>query len=264
MSLRISTPASSVNSPVGCRGKLRQSGLLTMFSFMDDDDDYLPTRASSAAAAGAGGRQEKKKKKVPAAGKSAAARTKKMKKKLPAGKSAAAKAKKMEKKLPAGRSAAAKSAAAEKRPCKKRGRPASSPVQAAKSPVQAAKRPGKAAHRGGSAHAVSYGSDCSGMGTDSVAMHRIFGKGSARHVFASDVDSSARYVIRRNYPPERMYKNMRGRMELRRGAVDVYTAGLLCSLTCQTWACISHCQDPPASHTRLRAWAWATPTAGAA
>ena len=192
--------------------------------FMDDAGDVPPPRASSAAAAGAGGRQAKNKKK-----------------KVPAGKSAAAKAKTMEKQLPAGRSAAPKSAAAEKRPCKKRGRPAISPVQAAKSPakaakspVQAAERPGKAAHRSGSDKVVSYGSDCSGMGTDSVAMHRILGSGRARHVFACDVEASARYVIRRNYPPERMCKNMRDRRQIRRGDVDVYTAGLLCSLTCQT------------------------------
>lgn len=199
---------------------------MDMSMFMDDDAPA--PRASPAAVAGATSRNE----------------TRKKGKQAPAGKSAAAKEKK--KKAPAGRSAAAKL-----RQCQKRGCPASSAIQAAKPPVRAAKapvpvrsanRPGKTAHlakspvltrrRGG--NAVSYGSDCSGMGTDSVAMRRIFGSGGARHVFASDVEASARYVIRSNYRPERLYKNMRDRKRLRRGEVDVYTAGLLCRLTCQT------------------------------
>jgi hypothetical protein len=193
---------------------------MDMFMFMNDDDDDVRPRASPAAAAGTAARNNKKKTKEPG------------------GKSAAAKEKK-------------RSTAAKQRPFKKRAgkspvQAAKPPAQAAKSAAQAAKRPAKAAHLakspvptrrcGGLHNAISYGSDCSGMGTDSVAMRRIFGVSNARHVFASDVEASARRVIRGNYPPERMYKNMQGRKQLRRGEVDVYTAGLPCSLTCQICA----------------------------
>jgi hypothetical protein len=72
---------------------------------------------------------------------------------------------------------------------------------------------------------ITYGSDCSGMGTDSLAMRRILGD-RAQHVFACDSSKAARHVVLRNFRPRHWFEDVRcPKRLLAKLKVDVYTAG---------------------------------------
>lgn len=72
---------------------------------------------------------------------------------------------------------------------------------------------------------IRYGSDCTGMGTDSLAMRRILGD-KAQHVFACDSAKAARYVVLRNFRPRHWFEDARSpKRLLAKLKIDVYTAG---------------------------------------
>ena len=74
---------------------------------------------------------------------------------------------------------------------------------------------------------ITYGSDCSGMGTDSIALRRAALPGQTlKNEFASETSAVARRVIRhgRN-PPAFLYRDLRSAGRQQAGSVDVYTAG---------------------------------------
>lgn len=75
---------------------------------------------------------------------------------------------------------------------------------------------------------ITVGSDCTGLGTDEIAMRRVLGL-DCHNMFASEINAVARRLLVENaHRPAKVYQDITS--VARRGApfVDVYTAGFPC------------------------------------
>lgn len=75
---------------------------------------------------------------------------------------------------------------------------------------------------------ITIGSDCTGLGTDEIAMRRVLGLDCA-NVFASEIDEVARrMLIATRHAPATMYEDITSAARRQAPHVDVYTAGFPC------------------------------------
>ena len=77
---------------------------------------------------------------------------------------------------------------------------------------------------------ITYGSDCSGLGTDSIAIHRAALPGqSLKNEFACESSPFARRVLRHGKcRPALLFRDLKSAGRQKAGSVDVYTAGPPC------------------------------------
>lgn len=76
---------------------------------------------------------------------------------------------------------------------------------------------------------VTYGSDCTGLGTDSIALHRILPRSRCKCLFASETSKVSRRLLRKVWKPAKLYKNMNAASRQNaQPVVDVYTCGPPC------------------------------------
>ena len=91
-------------------------------------------------------------------------------------------------------------------------------------------RPPALSSKASKSNVITYGSDCSGMGTDSVALRRAALPGQLlKNKFACEKSAVARRVLRRGKcPPDVLYRDLTSPKRLRQSTVDFYTAGPPC------------------------------------
>ena len=77
---------------------------------------------------------------------------------------------------------------------------------------------------------ITYGSDCSGLGTDSIAIHRAaLPDQSLKNEFACESSPFARRVLRHGKcRPALLFRDLKSAGRQKAGSVDVYTAGPPC------------------------------------
>jgi len=101
-------------------------------------------------------------------------------------------------------------------------RPSSAPTKRRPSILSASSRPLK------QQRVITIGSDCTGLGTDEIAMRRVLGL-ECNNVFASEINPVARRLLIANgHAPAKMYEDITSAARRQAPQVDVYTAGFPC------------------------------------